>query len=159
MHNKPSEHDLFWKNKARGIDYDLNACLEYNPQAFSLDDIAMVLAVHQGVNDKDSWRWILQLSDGRYVFLLGGCDYTGWDCQSWAESHFAPTPEKALEFELTLPHDHVSMSTKEYKEMEQQLVTSKQKTQREIVGENLLTPSNTCTCPACTTPTTPTHEE
>lgn len=82
--------------KAAGIDYDLAACLEYNPQgAFVVEDIQKVLAVYEGKNDEEDWRWVLRLKDGRYVFLQGGCDYTGWDCQSWATHGFAETPEEA----------------------------------------------------------------
>jgi hypothetical protein len=83
------------------IDYDLCACLEYNVQpGFNADDIEKVLAVWEGQNDGDDWRWVLQLKDGRFVFLQGGCDYTGWDCQSWATSVFAETPEDAAKFAL-----------------------------------------------------------
>ena len=80
----------------RGIDYDLHACLKYNSQKeFSVDDIKKVWAVWEGENDGDDWRWVLQLKNDRFVFLQGGCDYTGWDCVSWAESTFAETAEKA----------------------------------------------------------------
>jgi hypothetical protein len=76
----------------RGVDYDLNACLHYNPQPnFELVEIVKVLAVVEGKRDDEDWRWILQLTDGyrgnhRYVYLRGGCDFTGWDCKSWAYS-------------------------------------------------------------------------
>lgn len=80
----------------RGIDYDLKACLGYNPQeTFKVIDIDKVLAVWEGENDEDDWRWVLRLKDGRFVFLQGGCDYTGWDCQSWADHAFADTPVEA----------------------------------------------------------------
>ena len=72
--------------EARGIDWDLLACLQYNPQDFTIEDIARVLAVYEGENDGNNWRWIIRLTDGRFVFLIGGCDYTGWDCQSGATS-------------------------------------------------------------------------
>ncbi len=61
------------------IDYDLRACLEYNPQTFGVDEIQKIHAVWEGENDSDSWRWVLQLKDGRFAFLQGWCDYTGWD--------------------------------------------------------------------------------
>ena len=83
-----------------GIDYDLYSCLKYHPQPFTLDEIKKVLAVHEGENDGDDWRWVLSLKDGRFAFLQGGCDYTGWDCQSWATSQFADTPENAARFAL-----------------------------------------------------------
>ncbi len=76
----------FYDNPAayakRGIDYDLFACLEYNPQndaEYWVGDIKEVLAVFQGERDERNWRWVLELHDTRFVFLEGGCDYTGWD--------------------------------------------------------------------------------
>lgn len=84
----------------RGIDYDLCACLDYNSISFTADEIEKVLAVWEGENDADDWRWVLQLKDKRFVFLQGGCDYTGWDCQSWATCAFAESPEDAAKFAL-----------------------------------------------------------
>lgn len=71
----------YWEYEGqRGIDYDLAACLNYNPQdTFGIDDIAEVLAVVEGENEVDDWRWVLRLTDERFMFLQGGCDYTGWD--------------------------------------------------------------------------------
>lgn len=78
----------------RGIDYDLFACLNYNRQdGFDVDSIQKVLAVTESFNEGPDWHWILLLKDGRFVYLQGGCDYTGWDCQSsaisWIESDMA----------------------------------------------------------------------
>jgi hypothetical protein len=79
--------------QARGIDYDLVACLEYNPQDFKVEDIEKVLAVIEGEYDGADWHWLLQVKRGRpdrpyfeTYYLTGGCDYTGWDCQSGATS-------------------------------------------------------------------------
>jgi len=84
-------------NSQRGIDYDLSACLEYNPQpSFTVDDIERVLAVFEGTNDETDWRWIILLKDNRFAALQGGCDYTGWDCQSWADSTIYTTVAEAL---------------------------------------------------------------
>lgn len=83
-----------------GVDYDLCACLEYNPQLFTVEDVSKVLAVYEGENDGDDWRWVLRLNDGRFAFLQGWCYYTGWDCQSDANSQFADTPEAAAHFAL-----------------------------------------------------------
>lgn len=88
------------QREAMNVDYDFIACVEYNPQPFNLADVAIVLAVWEGKNDEDDWRWVAKLQDGRFVFLQGGCDYTGWDCQSWATSQFAETPEEAAKFAL-----------------------------------------------------------
>lgn len=86
----------------RGVDYDLFACLENNPQdAFMVADIRRVLAVWEGANDGDDWRWVIELFDGRFVFLRGGCDYTGWDCRSSASHWTAVSPEESAELEVT----------------------------------------------------------
>lgn len=78
-------------------DYDLAACLEFNPQnGFTIDDVVKKLAVIEGANEADAWHWILELKDGRFVYLTGGCDYTGWDCQSSATSSIWPTCREAL---------------------------------------------------------------
>lgn len=66
--------------------YDLPACLEYNPQSFTFDDVEEVLAVYEGEKDGEDWRWIIRLTDQTFRALEGGCDYTGWDCRSQAES-------------------------------------------------------------------------
>lgn len=90
-YDKPDEYS------ARGIDYDLDACLEYNPQGFGIDDIERVFGVVEGENDGPSWHWILSMKDGRFIYLTGGCDYTGWDCQSGASHHVAASAEAAAQ--------------------------------------------------------------
>ncbi len=78
------------------LDYDLDACLRYNPQDdITPDAIEHVLAVWEGENDGDDWRWIVALTDGRFAFIQGGCDYTGWDCSSSAMSDITNTAEAA----------------------------------------------------------------
>ncbi len=86
-------------NNERGIDSDLCSCLENNPQnGFNIDDIEQVLAVYEGENDGDNWHWVLELTDGRFVYLWGGCDYTGWDCQSQADHRIAPNATAAAHY-------------------------------------------------------------
>lgn len=129
-----SYYDDMEKWDAVGADYDLIACLTYNPQgSFGADDIEKVVAVVEGENDGADWHWILLLNAGfrpphpgviqgegdmpmigtgkslsapeigganrkrTYVYLVGGCDYTGWDCQSSATHKFATSPEEAAE--------------------------------------------------------------
>lgn len=94
-------YDMTDEQKAEtGVDYDLCACLEYNPQLFTVEDVSKVLAVYEGENNGDDWRWVLRLNDGRFAFLQGWCDYTGWDSLSDAISQFADTPESAAHFAL-----------------------------------------------------------
>lgn len=80
------------------LDYDLSVCLDCNDIEIKPDHISAVLAVWEGENDGDDWRWVVSLHDGRFAFIQGGCDYTGWDCQSWATCEFAETPEAAAQF-------------------------------------------------------------
>lgn len=80
-----------------GLDYDLCAALNYNPQSgFDAKAIDTVLAVVEGERDERPWFWLLKLKDGRYVYMTGSCDYTGWDCQSGADSSIVDTAEAAL---------------------------------------------------------------
>lgn len=64
------------------LDYDLRAALECNSLAHKLEEIDRVLLEITGEADEAQWHWILALKDGRFAYVTGGCDYTGWDCQS-----------------------------------------------------------------------------
>lgn len=67
--------------------WDLDACLQYNPQdGFTINDITEVIAQIEGEHDGAPYHWVLQLANGAIAYLTGSCDYTGWDCQSSAES-------------------------------------------------------------------------
>lgn len=69
------------------LDYDLTACLRYNPQdGLTPMTVDRVLAVTEGENDGEDWRWVVALRDGRFAYIQGGCDFTGWDCISYAWS-------------------------------------------------------------------------
>lgn len=63
-------------------DGDLGYAMEYHPCGFSVNEIENVLATIPGHNDEDSWHWVVVLSDKRFFYMTGWCDYTGWDCQS-----------------------------------------------------------------------------
>ena len=83
------------------LDYDLRACLEFNPvDEFDIKDIDKVVAVWEGANDGDMWRWIVHMKDGCFVFLIGGCGYTGWDCQSWLGYFIADSAIDAAQLAL-----------------------------------------------------------
>lgn len=94
----------YYENKAdfdkRGIDYDLRAAIKYNNPGFDAEDIDFVHALHEGEKDGNNWVWILSLKDGRLCHASGGCDYTGWDCQSDLDITFAKTLEQCAEVEL-----------------------------------------------------------
>lgn len=66
-----------------GLDNDdFSYAVENNPQYYEIDDIEGIVAEVPGANDEIEWHWILKHKDGRYIYAVGGCDYTGWDCQS-----------------------------------------------------------------------------
>lgn len=120
------------------LDYDLRACLEYNPQGtFAEADIAEVLAVYEGENDERDWRWVLRLHDGRFVFLQGGCDYTGWDCQSSADHRFAESAEAAAYCALNDPADYHSEVPAVYASLIEQLSNGKAETWRERTDRDM----------------------
>lgn len=96
--------------EAKGVDYDLANCIDYHIKEFDILQVVEVLAVWEGENDGDDWRWILKLTTecgakngGEYAFIQGGCDYTGWDCQSWGKATFKSSPMEAAELAKTGP--------------------------------------------------------
>lgn len=88
--------------------YDFTESLER--VGISKADIERVLAAWgkgEGMGeDAGHYRWsedgvtewsggfLMQLRDGRFAYLTGWCDYTGWGCQDGAElHHFDAKPE------------------------------------------------------------------
>jgi hypothetical protein len=87
------------KNRIHDVDYDLEAALEYNPDPddpLKASDILGEHAVIYGENDGYAWHWLVELKDGRFAYITGDCDYTGWDCSSSASWQFAETLQDAL---------------------------------------------------------------
>lgn len=41
-----------------------------------------------------SGGFLMALKDGRFAYLTGWCDYTGWGCQDGADIQYADSPEK-----------------------------------------------------------------
>ena len=122
----------------RGFDYDLVACLEYNGQPFDIEEVEKVLAVFEGEKDEYDWSWILKLNKkaskkykAKFVYLQGGCDYTGWDCRSSAESHFCKTALQAAELAKTTRYGNDTFKSGVYTKLIDQLKNSKNKTWRE----------------------------
>jgi hypothetical protein len=44
--------------------------------------IVLLTCIQEGENDGPDWIWLLTLDDLSEWRAEGGCDYTGWDCQS-----------------------------------------------------------------------------
>jgi len=72
----------FPKQEARDFVY---AC-HYNGAGPWNDAVIVgLLCVEAGENDERPWIWLVALDNGAHWWAVGGCDYTGWDCQSYLE--------------------------------------------------------------------------
>jgi hypothetical protein len=82
----------------RRIDSDLSCNCEYNlsGDTFQLDEVAYVLASVMGENDGPQYFWLCAMKDHTYAVVDGGCDYTGWDCQSSGQAEIYPTLKLAI---------------------------------------------------------------
>ena len=111
---------------------DLRDCLGYNPQdEFTYDDIFGVLAVFEGMNDGPDWHWIVKLRTGEDYYLRGGCDYTGWDCQSWANSVLL-SEENPLKRAMALLDDRDSVDEEVCESLARQILDGVDETWREM---------------------------
>lgn len=75
---------------------DLASALHCNGGDEWIKRIERVVLELTGENDGPEWHWIVKLTDGRYAYVAGGCDYTGWDCSSHCDVHEADTLDGAL---------------------------------------------------------------
>lgn len=76
--------EKFDNNKDAWDSDDIKYAFQCNGLSGHLPDIDVIVAEVCGANDEDNWYWILQMKDGSFKWAEGGCDYTGWDCQSHA---------------------------------------------------------------------------
>ena len=63
--------------------FDLCHCINHNIEELLYANFSDVKCLQVGANDQNDWAWKVTLASGRIIVILGGCDYTGWDCQSW----------------------------------------------------------------------------
>lgn len=72
----------FFENE--DYDIDLMAAIYNNSDGNNhiTDVITNIYAVIEGKNDEDDWHWLVGLKSGKFAYITGGCDYTGWDCRS-----------------------------------------------------------------------------
>ena len=70
-------------------------------EGFTRDDVAEVLAMVEGENDKASWLLLTRLSNGQFARLSAWCDYTGWDCEAGGDSATATDKDNLIRFSLT----------------------------------------------------------
>lgn len=76
--------DLQTELDSKHVDDDLAYLFEHFGEV-SLGEIEDVLAVWEGQNDRDSWRWIIATTDHKFLYYSAWCDYTGWGCQDGSE--------------------------------------------------------------------------
>lgn len=62
--------------------YDLVVAMREHGYIDQAEKIESVYLEIKGCNDGPNWHWICQMMDGSWMYVEGGCDYTGWDCQS-----------------------------------------------------------------------------
>jgi hypothetical protein len=65
--------------------FDFANAFAYNSDSapFHLGQVIDVEVVQRGENDERVWIWMLSTGWDRLWSAVGGCDLTGWDCQSW----------------------------------------------------------------------------
>lgn len=75
----------------RGSPNQLKPTLGYtgSVEPITRADVAEVIALSVGEHDERDWLCACRTTDGRFVLVRAGCDYTGWDCQSGGAFEFA----------------------------------------------------------------------
>lgn len=67
---------------------------------FTREDVKSIKGISEGEGEGPNWIIWGQLKDGRWFFLIAGCDYTGWDCQSSGKAIVAKTRHSLLKYAL-----------------------------------------------------------
>lgn len=65
-------------NTAAGHPYKVQGA-QCSEDPYTIDDIAVVLALSDSAAEESDWLASVLLWDGRFSFVLGNCAYTGWD--------------------------------------------------------------------------------
>lgn len=61
--------------------YDWREAFVY-ADPYTIEDVVKIIVKDEGENDGPDWIGIFEVSDGKFILLRAGCDYTGWDCQA-----------------------------------------------------------------------------
>ena len=69
-----------------------------SPDPIELTEVRRVFHMREGENDGPSWLAIGRVADGRYFYLIAGCDYTGWDCQAGGQCWVSHDLDNLLQF-------------------------------------------------------------
>lgn len=74
--------ELFPGQDGTDFSYACSENSDYGPLTETVH-LAGLLCVQHGENDEEDWVWLVATTSGEHWVLTGGCDYTGWDCQSY----------------------------------------------------------------------------
>lgn len=65
--------------------HDFAAAVSYNESGPLQPGVKIIdlVCLKKGERDESAWVWKVTLHTGEIWKMTAGCDYTGWDCQSW----------------------------------------------------------------------------
>lgn len=76
-------------------------CNSHEKGWFSKNNIKEVVACVCGEHDGRTWHWLVKHDNDKFYYISGGCDYTGWDCQSYLVFVEVESDKLQLAFEET----------------------------------------------------------
>jgi len=83
------------------LDDDLMSAFEYHLEKEDKANLFHLWAQIPGEADGPDWYWVVEMRSEykgkKFALVVGGCDYTGWDCQSSAKIFFFDTIEEAAQ--------------------------------------------------------------
>lgn len=98
---KHSEYSYGPEHNDAWIFVALDGTNTVSEDAVKREDVSRILWIQEGENDGPDWQVLAELKDGRSIFAEGGCDYTGWDCQSSVRRFVSNSSEALLRWAMT----------------------------------------------------------
>jgi len=101
---KPDPLDNYdWKSAFIEARLEITPVLQSLAKAkpFTIEDVAKVIALSPRENDCRDWIAVVRLKDKRFVAVIAGCDYTGWDCRAWGKALVAMNLRELKKYGLT----------------------------------------------------------
>jgi len=87
-----------------GFDWILEHCVIHSPKGPEFSHIKRVVAAWAGyirdVRKQEVYRWIVELQNGRFMYIRGFFDPSGFELRTNLSARLADTPEKAARFEI-----------------------------------------------------------
>ena len=78
-------------------DYNWQELFKRHVTGYTLSQVSKVLASNDGENDERDWLALLEMKDDKFMYVYGGCDYTGWGCQDWGTFSTYSTKKAAIQ--------------------------------------------------------------